>query len=162
MSYASPPIVTDSSARLRDAPPLKRPWGTAWATLPSTSAPLGRTTLPPDSTGVAIVALKWSPVLLVFDPTVLASRTVMTVPGGRVTSLGPNKLADLLEGALESELSSALLREQPIEMAAHRHRNNEANITRCRCTDTSWYGVLIVARPVYYVEGGRFKAGNES
>src|SRR6266478_83314 len=134
MSYASPPIVTDSSARLRDAPPLKRPWGTAWATLPSTSAPLGRTTLPPDSTGVAIVALKWSPVLFVFDPTVLASRTVMTVPAGSVTSLGPKKLADLLEGALESELSSAGLLEQPIEMTAHRNRiNNEANITRCRC-----------------------------
>src|SRR5713226_8820252 len=116
MSYASPPIVTDSSARLRDAPPLKRPWGTAWATLPSTSAPLGRTTLPPDSTGVAIVALKWSPVLFVFDPTVL------TVPAGSVNSLGPNKLADLLAGALESELSSAGLLEQPVEMAAQRNR----------------------------------------
>ena len=134
MSYASPLIVTDSSARLRTAPPLKRPWGTASMTLPSTSAPLGSTTLPPDSTGVAIVALKWSPVLLVFEPWVLASRTVRTVPAGSVTSLGPNKLADLLEGALESELSSALLLEQPIEMAAHRNRNNEANITRCRCT----------------------------
>src|SRR6266436_639691 len=120
MSYASPPIVTDSSARLRDAPPLKRPWGTAWATLPSTSAPLGSTTLPPDSTGVAIVALKWSPLLLVFDPTVLASRTVMTVPAASVTSWGPNKLADLLEAALESELSSDLLLEQPMQIAAHR------------------------------------------
>ena len=40
--------------------------------------------------------------LFVFDPTVLASRTVMTVPAGSVTSLEPNRLADLLEGALES------------------------------------------------------------
>jgi hypothetical protein len=54
----------------------------------------------------------------------------MTVPAGSVTSLGPNKLADLLKGALESEFSSALLPEQPIEMAAHRHRNNVANINR--------------------------------
>src|SRR6202162_1762150 len=133
MSNASPLIVTDSSARLRDAPPLKRPWGTASTTLPSASAPLGSTTLPPDSTGVTIVALKWSPVLFVFDPRVLASRTVMTVPAGSATSLGPKKLADLLGGVLESELSSAGLLEQPIEMATHRHRNNEANITRCRC-----------------------------
>ena len=28
--------------------------------------------------------------------------------------------------------------------------------------DTSCYGILIVARPAYYVEGGRFKTGNES
>jgi hypothetical protein len=60
----------------------------------------------------------------------LARRTVMTaLPGGHI--LGA-KLADLLDGALE--LSPALLLEQPIEMAAHTNRNNEANITRCRCT----------------------------
>jgi hypothetical protein len=53
------------------------------------------------------------------------------VPAGSVTSFGPNKLA---EGALGFELSSAGLLEQPIEMAAHRNRNNEANVTRCRCT----------------------------
>ncbi len=45
----------------------------------------------------------------------------MTVPAGSVISLGPNKLADLLTGALESELSSACLLEQPVEMAAHRN-----------------------------------------
>jgi hypothetical protein len=90
--------------------------------------------LPSDSTVVAIVALKRSPVLFVFDPTVLASRTVRTVPAGSVTSFGPNKLAVFSEGALESELSSALLLEQPIEMAAQRNRNSEANIIRCRCT----------------------------
>jgi hypothetical protein len=28
--------------------------------------------------------------------------------------------------------------------------------------DTSCYGILIVARPAYYVEGGNFKTGNES
>jgi hypothetical protein len=98
------------------------------------------------------MALKCSPFALSFEPTALARRTVTAVPAGSVTSLGPNKLADLLEGALESELSSALLLEQPVEMAAHRNRNNEANITRCRCTGTSCYGMLIVARPVYYVE----------
>ena len=58
----------------------------------------------------------------------------MTVPAGSVTSLGPKKLADLLGGVLESELSSAGLLEQPIDMPAHRNRKNEANITRCRCT----------------------------
>src|SRR6266478_7810702 len=136
MSYASPLIVTDSSARLRTAPPLKRPWGTASATLPSTSAPWGSTTLPPDSTGVVIVALKWSPVLLVFDPTVLASRTVRTVPAGRVTGLLPNQL-DALCGALVSEVSSDGdgLVEQPIDMQIE--TSSDARIAKRQCTDTS-------------------------
>src|SRR6266849_4333174 len=116
-SYASPFIVTESRASLRTAPPLKRPRGTAWTTLPEASAPLGTTTFPSASTGVATLALNWSPELLSLEPTALARRTVMTVPAGRVISFLPNQV-DVLCGALVSGLSSDGngLVEQPIDM----------------------------------------------
>src|SRR5713101_4894012 len=98
-------MVTDSSASCRTAPPLKRPRGTAWTTLPEASAPLGTTTFPSTSTGVATLAWNWSPELLSFDPTAFARRTVMTVPAGTVTSFLPNQ-PDVLGGALLSDVSS--------------------------------------------------------
>jgi hypothetical protein len=90
------------------------------------------------------------------EPTGLASRTVMAVPAGRVTGLLPNQL-DALCGALVSELSSDGdgLVEQPIDMQIE--TSSDARIAKRRCTDTSCYGILIVARPAYHVEGGRFK-----
>src|SRR5712692_5799986 len=108
-------MVTDSSASCRAAPPLKRPRGTAWTTLPEASAPLGTTTFPSTSTGVATLALNWSPELLNLDPTALARRTVMMVPAGMVTSFLPNHLDDL-SGALLSDASSGSLVEQPMDM----------------------------------------------
>src|SRR5438034_11637052 len=150
-SYASPFIVTESRASLRTAPPLKRPRGTAWTTLPEASAPLGTTTFPSTSTGVATLALNWSPELLSLDPTALARRTVMTVPAGTVTSFLPNQL-DVLGGALVSEVSSdAGGFEHPIAM--HPTMKSETRIAKRRCTNTSYLGSLIVPWPIAHLEG---------
>src|SRR5438552_16602096 len=97
--------MTESRASLRTAPPLKRPRGAACTTLPEASAPFGTATLPSTSIGVATLAVNWSPELLSFDPTVLARRTVMTVPAGTVTLYLPNQL-DVLGGAMLLDVSS--------------------------------------------------------
>jgi hypothetical protein len=56
--------------------------------MPEADAPAGITVLPSTSTGVATVAVKVWPAVLIFDPTALASRTVSTVPAGTTTGLG--------------------------------------------------------------------------
>ena len=58
--------------------------------------------MPSISTGLATVALKWSPFALSFEPTVLARRTVTTVPAGRVTSLLPN-IGDVAEAVVVTD-----------------------------------------------------------
>ena|SRR2546425_637808 len=129
-------MVMDSRANRSTAAPLKRPRGTAWTTLPEASAPLGTTTLLSTSTGVATLALNWSPELLSLEPTAFARRTVMMVPAGMVTSFLPNHLDDL-SGALVSEVSSYGdgLVEQPIDMQSN--INNDVTIAKRRCTDPS-------------------------
>src|SRR5438034_4393773 len=139
-SYAPPFIVTESRASWRTAPPLKRPRGTAWTTLPEASAPLGNTTFSSTSTGVATLAWNWSPELLSLEPTAFARRTVMTVPAGTVTSFLPNQ-PDVLGGALLFDVSSdAGGFEHPIAMQPT--MKSETRIAKRRCTNTSCLGKL--------------------
>src|SRR5437763_7095316 len=133
-------MVTESRASLRTAPPLKRPRGTAWTTLPEASAPLGTATLPSTSIGVATLALNWSPELLSLEPTAFARRTVMTVPAGTVISFLPNQ-PDVLGGALLIDVSSdAGGFEHPI--ATQPTIKSETRIAKRRCTNTFCLGIL--------------------
>src|SRR6266576_1598044 len=150
-SYAPRFFVTESRASLRTAPPLKRPRGTAWTTLPEASAPLGNTTFSSTSTGVATLAWNWSPELLSLEPTAFARRTVMTVPAGTVTSFLPNQ-PDVLGGALLFDVSSdAGGFEHPIAMQPT--IKSETRIAKRRCTNTSCLGSLIVPWPIAHLEG---------
>src|SRR5579862_4051686 len=82
-----PPTVTEVRATRSTAPPLNRPRGAAWTTVPSASAPEGITVAPPTTTGAARVAGKLSPLLLILEPTACPRRTVSTVPAGTTTGL---------------------------------------------------------------------------
>src|SRR5207244_13163476 len=127
----------------RTAPPVKGTRATDGTALAEAAAPLGATTLPSTTTGVATLALNWSPELLSCDPTAFARRTVMTVPAGTVISFLPNQV-DVLGGALLSGVSSdAGGFEHPIAMQIR--MKSETRIAKRRCTNTSCLGSLIVA-----------------
>ena len=88
MSYFVSLIVTESSTRRSVAAPLILPNAFASVTVPVTAAPFGITSLPSTCTGSATVAVNLSPLLFPFELTFSFSRTVSTVPSGKVTGLG--------------------------------------------------------------------------
>jgi hypothetical protein len=56
------------------------------------------TVRPPTTTGVATVAGKVSPLLLILEPTACPSRTVIMVPAGITTGVASNRLSGLGAG----------------------------------------------------------------
>src|SRR6266478_2646893 len=88
-----------ASVSSSDAPPLKRPAGLAFFTMPVARAPLGMATLPSTSTGSRTVAEKFWPGVLILEPTGSSSTTEITVSAGTTMGLGRGgaSLAGLLE-----------------------------------------------------------------
>ncbi|HCT61067.1 MAG TPA: hypothetical protein DGA22_09345 [Acidobacterium sp.] len=78
------PCTSMRSRRIaRTAPPLKRPSGFASSTAPSARAPRGTTTLPLESViAFSTVALKVSPLWLIFEPRSWLMRTRISRPAG--------------------------------------------------------------------------------
>ena len=88
MDRSEPPMVTEVKRNSREAPPLKRPKGFASTTVPEAAAPAGIAVLPSTVIGLATVAVKVSPALLILEPTACPSRTVSTVPAGTTKGFG--------------------------------------------------------------------------
>src|SRR6266404_1663723 len=88
-----------TSVSSSDAPPLKRPAGLAFFTMPVARAPFGMATLPSTSTGSRTVAEKFCPGVLILEPTGSSSTTAITVSAGttRGRGRGGASLAGLLE-----------------------------------------------------------------
>src|SRR3954468_3769123 len=81
-------MVTDSSASLKTAAPLKRPAFLASFTIPVTSDPAGMTTAPSTVMAVKTEPVNTPPVWLVLLPKARFVRIVTLVPAGTTSGLG--------------------------------------------------------------------------
>src|SRR3954464_896405 len=81
-------MVTDSSASLKMAAPLKPPAFLASFTIPVTSDPAGMTTSPPTLMAVKMDPVNTPPVWLVLLPKAWFVRMVTLVPAGTTSGLG--------------------------------------------------------------------------
>src|SRR5579862_7539397 len=101
MAISDPLRLIEVSRTSSEAAPLKRPRGLASTTVPATLAPAGIAVRPSIVIGLATVAVKVWPAVLIFDPSASASRTVSTVPAGTINGLGGSGLGSAFMAVLD-------------------------------------------------------------